>query len=290
MDGYITVKWVGNKSTCDGRLANVLKKDILKINKSVARNQGQATDMKVKQGDHVQLSYTDLKTNHSKLWTAVVTQVTPYKVDQSKLLHRTPNSWQRAPLCSDSDMSGSEDCGVPRNGKRKACVPARFRDEPVPAKPSPKKKRCMASKASIPLQSKRKKVNNKNNFLQIFCPARYVHSVVAIFMNGILSLFSSANEQGSIIAVESPTKSGKCLCVLYQTFCEVCPHFLGLLIMHACIQLEWFSVCLVCIQDLQPWCVVFVTRMKTLKLGQVLHQVRKYLCREVSACLVLVLL
>ena len=66
-------------------------------------------------------------------------------------------------------------------------------------------------------------------------------------MNGVLSLFSSANEQGSIIAVESPTKSGKCLCVLYQTFCEVCPHFLGLLIMHACIQLEWFSVRLVCI-------------------------------------------
>ena len=65
-------------------------------------------------------------------------------------------------------------------------------------------------------------------------------------MNGVLSLFSSANEQGSI-AVESPTKSGKCLCVLYQTFCEVCPHFLGLLIMHACIQLEWFSVRLVCI-------------------------------------------
>ena len=160
MDGYITVKWFGNKSMCDGRLANVLKKDIVKINnKSVARKQGQATGMKVNQGDHVQLSYTDLKTNHSKLWTAVVTQVTPYKVDQSKLLHRTPNSWQRAPLCSDSHMSGSEDRGVPRNGKRKACVPARFRDEPVPAKPSPKKKRCMASKASIPLQSKRKKGN-----------------------------------------------------------------------------------------------------------------------------------
>ena len=88
MDGYITVKWFGNKSMCDGRLANVLKKDIVKINnKSVARKQGQATGMKVNQGDHVQLSYTDLKTNHSKLWTAVVTQVTPYKVDQSKLLH-----------------------------------------------------------------------------------------------------------------------------------------------------------------------------------------------------------
>ena len=128
-------------------------------NKSVARKQGQATGVKVNQGDLVQLSYTDLKTNHSKLWTAMVTQVTPYKVDQSKPLHQTPNSWQRAPLCSDSDMSGSEDRGVPRNGKRKVCVPASFRDEPVPAKPSPKKKRCMASKASIPLQSKRKKGN-----------------------------------------------------------------------------------------------------------------------------------
>ena len=233
---------------CDGGLANVLKEDIVKINnKSVARKQGQATGVKVNQGDLVQLSYTDLKTNHSKLWTAVVTQVTPYKVDQSKPLHQTPNSWQRAPLCSDSDMSGSEDRGVPRNGKRRVCFPARFRDEPVPAKPSPKKKRCMASKASIPLQSKRKKGNKKNNVsCKYFCPARYVRSVVAIFMNGVLSLFSSANEQGSI-AVESPTKSGKCLCVLYQTFCEVCPHFLGLLIMHACIQLEWFSVRLVCI-------------------------------------------
>ena len=170
--------------------------------------------MKVNQGDLLQLSYTDLKTNHSKLWTAVVTQVAPYKVVQSKRLLRTPNSWQRAPLCSDSDMSGSEDRGVPRNGKRKACVPAHFRDEPVPAKPSAKKKRCMASKASIPLQSKRKKGTRlkKKNLLQVFCPARYVRSVVAIFMNGVSSLFSSANEQGSI-AVESPTKSGKCLIV-----------------------------------------------------------------------------
>ena len=61
-------------------------------NKSVARKQGQATDVKVNQGDHVQLSYTDLKTNHSKVWTAVVTQVTPYKVDRPKRLLRTPNS------------------------------------------------------------------------------------------------------------------------------------------------------------------------------------------------------
>ena len=68
MDGYITVKWFRNKSTCDLWLANVLKEDIVKINnKSVARKQGQATGMKVNQGDLVQLSYTDLKTNHSKL-------------------------------------------------------------------------------------------------------------------------------------------------------------------------------------------------------------------------------
>ena len=84
MDGYITVKLFGNKSTFDGGLANVLKEDIVKINnKSVARKQGQATGVKVNQGDLVQHSYADLKTNHSKLWTAVVTQVTPYKVDQA---------------------------------------------------------------------------------------------------------------------------------------------------------------------------------------------------------------
>ena len=142
MDGYITVKWFGNKSTCDGRLANVLKVIVKINNKPVTRKQGQATDVKVNQGDLVQLSYRDLKMNHSKLWTAVVTQVAPYKVDQSKLLHRTPNSWQCAPLCSDSDLSSSEDHGVPRNGKRIVCVPARFRDEPEPTKPSPKKKRC----------------------------------------------------------------------------------------------------------------------------------------------------
>ena len=106
-------------------------------------------------------------------------------------------------------MSSSEDRGVPRNSRRKACVPARFRHESVPAKPSPKKKHCMASKANTPKNKK-----NTNYFLQIFCPARYVRSVVAIFMNGVLSLFSSSNEPGSIIAVESPTKSGKCLCVV----------------------------------------------------------------------------
>ena len=97
-------------------------------------------------------------------------------------------------------MSGSEDRGVPRNGRRKACVPACFRDESVPAKPSLKKKRCMASKADTPLQCKRKKViNNNNNLLQIFCPARYVRSVVAIFMNGVLSLLSSANGKGLLL-------------------------------------------------------------------------------------------
>ena len=42
--------------------------------------------MKVNQGDLLQLSYSDLKSNHCKLWTAVVTQVAPSKVDRPKRL------------------------------------------------------------------------------------------------------------------------------------------------------------------------------------------------------------
>ena len=66
-------------------------------------------------------------------------------------------------------------------------------------------------------------------------------------MNGVLSLFSSANEQGSIIAVELPTESGKCSCVLYQTFCEVCPfsRLAGYACMHSTrMVLSTFGVCL----------------------------------------------
>ena len=56
-------------------------------------------------------------------------------------------------------------------------------------------------------------------------------------------------------------------------------------------QYVWCVYFCVCVQDLQPWCVVFVTRMKTLKLRQALHQVLStYLCREVSACFVLMIL
>ena len=74
MDGYKTsLRVTVGKPTFQKKII------IVKINKmSVARKQGQATGVKVNQGDLVQLSYTDLKTNHSKLWTAVVTQVTPY--------------------------------------------------------------------------------------------------------------------------------------------------------------------------------------------------------------------
>ena len=54
MDGYITVKWFGNKSTCDCMPANILKEDI--NNKPIARKRGQAaTDVKVNQGDLIQL-------------------------------------------------------------------------------------------------------------------------------------------------------------------------------------------------------------------------------------------